>query len=103
MSCLATPLRLLPVSRHELHLASTLPSGQSFRWHRLSPPHATLPDRATAPQGASKATAIEETAEEWAFGWQDRTVVLRQDGQFRRPVVFTCQLDQLADPRNSRR
>ncbi|KWU46465.1 DNA glycosylase [Rhodotorula sp. JG-1b] len=77
MSCLATPLRLLPVTRSELHLASTLPSGQSFRWHRLSPPHATLPDGPLSGTDAPKPVA--EGAEEWAFGWADRTVVLRQD------------------------
>jgi hypothetical protein len=78
MSCLATPLRLLPISRSELHLASTLPSGQSFRWHRLAPPHATLPDR--PPCGPDATKSVAEGAEEWAFGWADRTVVLRQDG-----------------------
>ncbi|GAA5952076.1 hypothetical protein JCM8115_005319 [Rhodotorula mucilaginosa] len=77
MSCLATPLRLLPISRSELHLASTLPSGQSFRWHRLTPPHATLPDR--PPGGTDAPNSAAEGAEEWAFGWADRTVVLRQD------------------------
>ncbi|GAA5875586.1 hypothetical protein JCM3774_006110 [Rhodotorula dairenensis] len=79
MACLATPLRLLPVARNELHLASTLPSGQSFRWHRCSPPHATLPDRPLA--GADESATLPDTAEEWAFASQDRTVVLRQDDQ----------------------
>ncbi|GAA5989350.1 hypothetical protein JCM10908_001273 [Rhodotorula pacifica] len=79
MSCLATPLRLLPITRNELHLASTLPSGQSFRWHRLPPPHATLPDQPL--KGLDQGEGVAEGAEEWAFGWQDRTVVLRQDDQ----------------------
>ncbi|GAA6012079.1 hypothetical protein JCM11491_001743 [Sporobolomyces phaffii] len=65
MSCLATPLRFLPVHRHELHLATVLKSGQSFRWHRSSPPVATRP--------------ATDSDEEWSFGWGDRTVVLRQD------------------------
>ncbi|GAA5896299.1 hypothetical protein JCM8208_001842 [Rhodotorula glutinis] len=72
-SCLATPLRFLPLSRAELNLRSCLPSGQSFRWHRLSPPMATLPDSPTP------SPAPPEHAEEWAFAWDDRTVVLRQD------------------------
>ncbi|GAA6004894.1 8-oxoguanine glycosylase OGG1 [Rhodotorula paludigena] len=78
MACLATPLRFLPLSRAELQLASCLPSGQSFRWHRLAPAAATLPDTPSSPAATAKpATAPPE--EEWAFGWQDRTVVLRQE------------------------
>lgn len=88
--CLATPLRLLPVSRRELHLASTLPSGQSFRWHRLSPPRVTLPDAPSQPT-VELADALPEGAEEWAFGWQDRTVVLRQDGALPLSGFFTCK------------
>ncbi|GAA5853721.1 hypothetical protein JCM9279_000287 [Rhodotorula babjevae] len=72
-SCLATPLRFLPLSRAELNLKSCLPSGQSFRWHRLSPATATLPDSPTP------TPAPLEHTEEWAFAWEDRTVVLRQD------------------------
>ena len=90
-SCLATPLRFLPLSRAELNLKSCLPSGQSFRWHRLSPATATLPDSPTAPPVPL------EHAEEWAFAWEDRTVVLRQDGASPRPP---CRAPprSLADP-----
>ncbi|GAA5933050.1 8-oxoguanine glycosylase OGG1 [Sporobolomyces koalae] len=70
MSCLSTPLRFLPVLPKELQLATVLKSGQSFRWHRSSPVAATLPPSAT-PDTAE--------GEEWSFGCQDRTVVLRQD------------------------
>ncbi|BGP37842.1 8-oxoguanine glycosylase ogg1 [Rhodotorula kratochvilovae] len=77
MACLATPLRFLPLSRAELQLASCLPSGQSFRWHRLAPPIATLPD--PLPGSSAPPSALPDSAEEWAYGWQDRTVVLRQD------------------------
>ncbi|GAA5942726.1 hypothetical protein JCM3775_005028 [Rhodotorula graminis] len=73
-SCLATPLRFWPLSRAELNLKSCLPSGQSFRWHRLSPPTATLPD-SPSPSPAP----LDHHAEEWAFACDDRTVVLRQD------------------------
>ncbi|GAA5951726.1 hypothetical protein JCM3765_003096 [Sporobolomyces pararoseus] len=73
MSCLSTPLRFLPVLPQELQLATALKSGQSFRWHR-TPLHAT---RTTATQEATE--GIEEEADEWSFGWGDRTVVLRQD------------------------
>ncbi|GAA6055760.1 hypothetical protein JCM3770_006148, partial [Rhodotorula araucariae] len=72
MACLATPLRFIPLGRTELHLASCLPSGQSFRWHRLTPPVATLPDSPSTPP-------VPDSADEWAFAAHDRTVVLRQD------------------------
>ncbi|CEQ39788.1 SPOSA6832_01333, partial [Sporobolomyces salmonicolor] len=75
MSCLATPLRFLPVLPNELQLAAVLKSGQSFRWHRSSPLTATLPD--SAPSSQAIPSPLE--AEEWAFPWGDRTVVLRQD------------------------
>ncbi|GAA5848339.1 hypothetical protein JCM8547_004482 [Rhodosporidiobolus lusitaniae] len=76
MSCLATPLRFLRVSPVELNLATSLFSGQSFRWARFSPPTVTLPDASS-----STASAPPGDAEEFAFGWQDRTVVLRQDAR----------------------
>ncbi|GAA5863787.1 hypothetical protein JCM1840_005766 [Sporobolomyces johnsonii] len=75
MTCLATPLRFLPVLPNELQLAAVLKSGQSFRWHRSSPLSATLPDSAPS----SQANPFPLEAEEWAFPWGDRTVVLRQD------------------------
>lgn len=78
MSCLATPLRFLPLGRAELNLESCLPSGQSFRWHRLTPPSATLPD--STPGSSAPATAELLHSHEWAFGCGDRTLVLRQDG-----------------------
>ncbi|GAA5885253.1 hypothetical protein JCM6882_009541 [Rhodosporidiobolus microsporus] len=75
MSCLATPLRFLKLSPRELNLAAVCASGQSFRWAK-GPLHATLPDgdEAALPQPG-------KDTEEWAFGWNDRTVVLRQDDQ----------------------
>ncbi|GAA6029214.1 hypothetical protein JCM8097_003572 [Rhodosporidiobolus ruineniae] len=77
MSCLATPLRFLPLSLRELNLAASCKSGQSFRWHRLAPPVATLPDAHAGSVGPSG--TLPDEAEEWAFPWQDRTVVCRQD------------------------
>lgn len=68
MSCLATPLRHLAVSRAQLSLAGVCTSGQSFRWHRAEPARAT----ADAPQSAD--------ADEWSLAHRGRTVVLRQDG-----------------------
>lgn len=85
---LSTPLRFFPLLPSELQLATVLKSGQSFRWARFESVHATKPDFA-----AETAGALEETkpalgsqeqqvqGEEWAFGWGDRTVVLRQDGE----------------------
>ncbi|GAA5885316.1 hypothetical protein JCM16303_005999 [Sporobolomyces ruberrimus] len=73
MSCLATPLRFLPVLPQELQLATVLKSGQSFRWHRTTPVHATRTPGYTLREG--------QEDEEWSFGWGDRTVVLRQDDE----------------------
>jgi hypothetical protein len=84
MSCLATPLRFLPVLPQELQLATVLKSGQSFRWHRTSPSHAT--------RSTSKDHRVEDGEEEWSFGWGDRTVVLRQDGK----NVFSFVLHRLS-------
>ncbi|BGP13792.1 hypothetical protein JCM10213_006376 [Rhodosporidiobolus nylandii] len=72
MSCLATPLRFLALSHRELNLAVSVKSGQSFRWHRTAPPVCTLVDPPAAPP------TVPDDAEEWALGWRDRTVVLRQ-------------------------
>lgn len=63
---LITPTRLLPVSTRELSLAATLKSGQSFRWS--SSPVTILKGQAS----------VEEGDLEWAMGFKDRTVVLRQ-------------------------
>lgn len=78
---LSTPLRFLPLLPSELQLATVLKSGQSFRWAKL-PMHATRPDEQVKSEEDSKPTTAEvEHGEEWAFGWGDRTVVLRQDGE----------------------
>ncbi|BGP05952.1 N-glycosylase/DNA lyase [Rhodotorula toruloides] len=67
MSCLATPLRHLALSRQQLSLKTVCLSGQSFRWHRCTPITAT----ADAPHTAD--------SEEWALAHAGRTLVLRQD------------------------
>mgnify|MGYP001613425487 FL=1 len=72
---LSTPLRFLSVLPVELNLATVLKSGQSFRWLRLDAIHATAPDSAPDSPTAEKPMG----GEEWAMGWGDRTVVLRQD------------------------
>ncbi|KAI5474776.1 N-glycosylase/DNA lyase [Pseudohyphozyma bogoriensis] len=66
----ATPLRFLPLSLAELTIPTVLKSGQSFRWHQFSV-HATKPDKEEGGEVVG--------GEEWAMGWNDRTVVLRQD------------------------
>lgn len=60
-----------------------LKSGQSFRWTRFDTVHATRPDVKLEQQDdASSAISSEHVnGVEWAFGWGDRTVVLRQDGE----------------------
>lgn len=85
---LSTPLRFLPLLPSELQLATVLKSGQSFRWARFETIHATKPDVAAETAGAAledskPAVGVQEQVqgEEWAFGWGDRTVVLRQDGE----------------------
>ncbi|GAA5822914.1 hypothetical protein JCM11251_004422 [Rhodosporidiobolus azoricus] len=83
MACLATPLRFLRLTPRELNLGTVLASGQSFRWAKGAV-HATLPDPSTGvPPSPTHPTFPEpgKDAEEWAFGWRDRTVVLRQDDQ----------------------
>ncbi|GAA5984687.1 hypothetical protein JCM11641_004562 [Rhodosporidiobolus odoratus] len=80
MSCLATPLRFLRLSPAELNLATAVKSGQSFRWILQSPVVATQPDHRLA-ASASTVPVAAEGVEEWAFPWQDRTVVMRQDDQ----------------------
>ncbi|BGO97618.1 glycosylase/lyase [Rhodotorula toruloides ATCC 204091] len=67
MSCLATPLRHLALTRQQLSLKTVCLSGQSFRWHRCTPITATI----DAPQSAD--------SEEWALAHAGRTLVLRQD------------------------
>ncbi|GAA6064072.1 hypothetical protein JCM10212_001478, partial [Sporobolomyces blumeae] len=79
MSCLATPLRFLPVLPQELQLATVLKSGQSFRWHRSSPPAATRPDPAPPRSETLNPDSLDPDADEWSLGWGERTVVLRQD------------------------
>lgn len=78
MSCLSTPLRFLPVLPTELQLSTVLKSGQSFRWNRSTTLYATLPDHSS--DSTSPYIAPQSESEEWSFGWQERTVVLRQDG-----------------------
>ncbi|GAA5828299.1 hypothetical protein JCM5353_003291 [Sporobolomyces roseus] len=77
MSCLSTPLRFLPVLPTELQLSTVLKSGQSFRWNRSTTLYATLPDHSS--DSTSPSIAPQSESEEWSFGWQERTVVLRQD------------------------
>ncbi|BGP29977.1 8-oxoguanine glycosylase ogg1 [Rhodotorula toruloides] len=67
MSCLATPLRHLALTRQQLSLETVCSSGQAFRWHRCTPITATT----DAPQSAD--------SEEWALAHAGRTLVLRQD------------------------
>ncbi|ORY72607.1 DNA glycosylase [Leucosporidium creatinivorum] len=88
---LSTPLRFLPLLPSELQLATVLKSGQSFRWARFDTVHASKPDVAAETAGAAPGAEDSKPAleakeqlvqgEEWAFGWGDRTVVLRQDSQ----------------------
>ncbi|SCV69514.1 BQ2448_2534 [Microbotryum intermedium] len=92
---LSTPLRFLHIPLTELCLATVLKSGQSFRWQRFDAILVTGPDSAsTFPSpfhSSSSLHAIEPTLGEevttnqghveWAFGWSDRTVCLRQDDQ----------------------
>ncbi|GAA6004615.1 hypothetical protein JCM10207_000956 [Rhodosporidiobolus poonsookiae] len=77
MSCLATPLRFLRLSPRELNLATVCASGQSFRWHRS----ALTATKADVTGSTNAFPAPRDDAEEWAYGWNDRTVVLRQDEQ----------------------
>lgn len=84
---LSTPLRYLPLLPSELQLATVLKSGQSFRWTRLDTVHATRPDLEHGQLSSSAKSTSEQKpggpgvqGVEWAFGWGDRTVVLRQDG-----------------------
>lgn len=88
---LSTPLRYLPLLPSELQLATVLKSGQSFRWARFDKVRATLPDPVASvkpEEDSNGATGVKHEepgellqGEEWAFGWGDRTVVLRQDGE----------------------
>jgi N-glycosylase/DNA lyase len=75
MTILSTPLRFLAIVPAELSLAHVLRCGQSFRWQK-GPARVTLPDDASACPSA----ATDES--EWHMGWNDRTVVLRQDGTY---------------------
>jgi N-glycosylase/DNA lyase len=81
---LSTPLRFLAVLPRELSLATVLKSGQSFRWHRFEAVHATRPD----------SSSEEVRGEEWAFGWGDRTVCLRQGGESL-PLVETRRVKRV--------
>ncbi|SGY77669.1 BQ5605_C005g03692 [Microbotryum silenes-dioicae] len=86
---LSTPLRFLHIPLTELCLATVLKSGQSFRWQRFDAIQATRPDAAVASTSISSLSGNEQTLSdevsrkqgpvEWAFGWGDRTVCLRQD------------------------
>ncbi|KAK4058804.1 8-oxoguanine glycosylase ogg1 [Microbotryomycetes sp. JL221] len=98
---LATPLRFLPLLPSELQLATVLKSGQAFRWARFDSIHATRSDYATSnvranarhdasdPSSAiagdehtmADSSVMNQRQEEWAMGWNDRTVVLRQDAK----------------------
>ncbi|KDE04316.1 hypothetical protein MVLG_05270 [Microbotryum lychnidis-dioicae p1A1 Lamole] len=88
---LSTPLRFLHIPLTELCLATVLKSGQSFRWQRFDAIQATRPDAAVASTSISSLSGNEQTLSdevsrkqgpvEWAFGWGDRTVCLRQDDQ----------------------
>lgn len=78
---LSTPLRFLPLLPSELQLATVLKSGQSFRWARFDTVHATRPEVFAASAEDVKPLLAANEGEEWAFGWGDRTVVLRQDGK----------------------
>lgn len=73
LTILSTPLRFLPIPPTEVSLAHVLKCGQSFRWQKTK-------TRVTF-------TGIEDdTMTEWCMGWEDRTIVLRQDSQFFRNV-----------------
>ncbi|KAK4053843.1 8-oxoguanine glycosylase ogg1 [Microbotryomycetes sp. JL201] len=94
MHSVATPLRFLPLLPSELQLATVLKSGQAFRWARFDKVHATKPDdggsgeqlklepgNASDLKDTNRASSSAIGAEEWAMGWNDRTVVLRQDAK----------------------
>lgn len=73
VAMLSTPLRFLSVLPAELSLATVLKSGQAFRWERFDVVTVTRDE--TTSNGSSTTEGTE-----WAMGWGDRTVVLRQDG-----------------------
>ncbi|KAM0792354.1 hypothetical protein ACM66B_005034 [Microbotryomycetes sp. NB124-2] len=91
MHSVATPLRFLPLLPSELQLATVLKSGQAFRWARFDTVQATKPDGVGLNEQLKLETGDASSShdgsnasiggEEWAMGWQDRTVILRQDAK----------------------
>lgn len=99
VTMLCTPLRFFSILPAELSLATVLRSGQSFRWHKFEQIHATRPDPTTGALSSSNAGVKKEDdegdklllGEEFAMGWRDRTIVLRQDGEWdrkRREILY---------------
>ncbi|KAK4704072.1 N-glycosylase/DNA lyase, partial [Phenoliferia sp. Uapishka_3] len=67
-----------PPSFARATLKPTIVTGdsQAFRWHRFEHVHATRPD---VEGDVKMELGVVRGGEEWAMGWGDRTVVLRQD------------------------
>lgn len=71
---LATHLRFLAISPKELSLKLILTPSQSFRWLQFDI-HATQVDE------SDHQSSTEEERVEWACGFKDRTIVLRQTSE----------------------
>jgi hypothetical protein len=74
---LATHLRFLPISIKELSLRLTLSPSQSFRWTSFKSVRVTQSDEYESTRPVDGDEDIE-----WACGFKDRTVVLRQTSTF---------------------
>ncbi|CAH7668184.1 DNA glycosylase [Phakopsora pachyrhizi] len=84
---LITPIRFIPISTSELSLPAILKCGQTFRWiqsrFRIRRTHKELIRIKEEDEQERTGLETESTVdlEEWSMGWNDRTVVLRQDNE----------------------
>lgn len=84
---LASPVRHFPISRSELSLPAVLKCGQAFRWTERKlqleavAVEAKVEVKAEGVTEEEKEVVLESEVSEWSMGWEDRTIVLRQDGE----------------------
>ncbi|MBW0499216.1 hypothetical protein O181_038931 [Austropuccinia psidii MF-1] len=78
---LVTPVRFFPISLAELSLRAVLKCGQTFRWNQsFIKLHPSLKTSFFANEDSKSSLGHGITeCEEWSMGWNDRTIVLRQD------------------------